>query len=140
MPFDCLDHELLTAKLDAYGLSLPALRLIHDYLSNRKKRTKIDDSYSSWSKIILAVPQGSVLGPLLYNVFLANLFLVVKEMDIASYADDTTTFIVENNIDNVIALLEQVSDALFNCFKSDCLKSNVDKCHVLVYTNKTLRT
>ena len=78
-----------------------------------KKRTKIDDNYSSWSKIILAVPQGSILGPLLYNVFLANLFLVVKEVDIASYADDTTTFIVENNIDNVIALLEQVSDALF---------------------------
>ena len=44
--FDCLDHELLTAKLNAYGFTLPALRLIHDYLSNRKERTKIDDNYS----------------------------------------------------------------------------------------------
>ena len=46
--FDCLDHELLTVKLDAYGFSLPALQLIHDFLSNRKQRTKID-TYSSWS-------------------------------------------------------------------------------------------
>ena len=46
--FECLDHELLMAKLNAYGLNLPTLRLIHDYLSNRKQRTKISYSYSEW--------------------------------------------------------------------------------------------
>ena len=56
--FDCLDHELLIAKLNAYGFNLPALRLIHDYLSNRKQRTKINDNYSSWSEILFGVPQG----------------------------------------------------------------------------------
>ena len=112
--FDCLDHELLTAKLNAYGFTLPALKLNHDYLSNRKQRTKIDDNYSSWSEILFDVPQGSILVPLLFNIFLVNLFFVVKDIDIASYADDSTTFIVENNIDNVIESLEQVSDALFN--------------------------
>ena len=132
--FDCLDHELLTAKLNAYGFTLPALRLIHDYLSNRKQRTKIDDNYSSWSEILFGVPQGSILGPLLFNIFLADLFFVLKDIDIASYADDSTPFIVENNIDNVIASLEQVSDALFNWFKNNRLKNNVDKCHVLVST------
>ena len=134
--FDCLDHELLTAKLNAYGFTLPALRLIHDYLSNRKQRTKIDDNYSSWSEILFGVPQGSILGPLLFNIFLADLFFVVKDIYIASYPDDSTPFIVENNIDNVIASLEQVSDALFNWFKNNRLKNNVDKCHVLVSTNK----
>ena len=59
---------------------------------------------------------------------------MVKDIDIASYADDSTPFIVENNIDNVIASLEQVSDALFNWFKNNRLKNNVDKCHVLVST------
>ena len=56
--FDCLDHELLTAELNTYGLTLPALRLIHDYLLNRKQRTKIDDSCYFWSEILYGVPQG----------------------------------------------------------------------------------
>ena len=136
--FDCLDHELLTAKLNAYGFTLPALRLIHDYLSNRKQRTKIDDNYSSWSKILFGVPQGSNFGPLLFNIFLTNLFFVVKDIDIESYADGSTPIIVENNIDNIIAALEQVSDALFNLFKNNRLKTNVDKCRVLVRTNKAV--
>ena len=134
--FDCLNHELLTAKLNAYGFTLPALRLIHDYLSNRKQRTKIDDNYSSWSEILLSVPQGSILGPLLFNTLLPDLFFVVKDIDIASYANDSMPFILDNNTDSVIASLEQVSDALFNWFKNYCLKNNIDKCHVLVSTNK----
>ena len=61
--FDCLPHDLIIAKLNAYGFSLSALRLIHDYLSNRKQRTKINLTYSSWEEILFGVPQGSILGP-----------------------------------------------------------------------------
>ena len=102
----------------------------------QKTQTKIDVNYSSWSEILFGVPQGSILGSILFNIFLADLFFVLKNIDIASYADDSKAFIVENNIDNVIASLEQVSDALFNWLKNNRLKNNVDKCHVLVSTNK----
>ena len=136
--FDCLDHELLIAKLNAYGFSLPAIRLINDYLSNRKQRVKIDGNYSSWSDILFGVPQGSILGPLLFNIFMADLFFVMKDVDIASYADDTTPFIVENDIDKTITSLEEVSKTLFDWFKNNRLKSNADKCHALVSTNASV--
>ena len=67
--FDCLDHELLIAKLNAYGFSLTALKLVHNYLSNRKQRTKINQQYSSLLEITFGATQGSILGPLLFNIF-----------------------------------------------------------------------
>ena len=76
--FDCLDHELLTAELKAYDFNLPALRFINDYLSNRKQRTKIENTYITWLDIIFGVPQGSILGPQLFNVFLVDLLFYCK--------------------------------------------------------------
>ena len=67
--FDCLDHELLMAKLNAYGFSLTALKLLHNYLSNRKPQTEISSTYSSLLEIIFAVPQESIVGSLLFNIF-----------------------------------------------------------------------
>ena len=67
--FDCLHLELLIAKLNAYVFSLTALKLVHNYLSNRNQRTKINSTYSSLLEIIFGVPQGSILGFLLFNIF-----------------------------------------------------------------------
>ena len=67
--FDCLPRELLIAQVDAYGFKKSSLKLMHSYLSNSKQRVKINDRYSSWSEMLFRVPQGSILGLLLFNTF-----------------------------------------------------------------------
>ena len=90
---DCLSHDLLLAKLNTYGFNLPALRLIQSYLSKRKQRTKINSEFSSWEEILFGIPQGSILEPLLFNIFLCDLFFEMNDLDFASYADDNTPFL-----------------------------------------------
>ena len=133
--FDCLSHEFLIAKLRAYGFSLNALRLVHSYLINRKQRTTINTKYSSWEEILFGVPQVSILGPLLFNIFLCDVFFIMNETEIASYADDNTPYTSCQNIDNVIRTLENDSVRLFKWFSNNQMKANKDKCHLLL-TNK----
>ena len=106
---DCISQELVLAKLHAYGLSLRALRLIYSYLINRKQRTRVNGDYSAWKEILFGVPQGSTLGPLLFNIFLCDLFLIMKETGFAIYADDNTPYVAAQNLDEVIKSLEDDS-------------------------------
>ena len=89
---DCLPHSLLVAKLSRYGFDIKALRFISNYLRDRKQRTKISDTYSSWEEVLYGVLQRSILGPLLFNIDLCDLFVLMDQHDIANYADDNTPF------------------------------------------------
>ena len=110
--FDCLCHELFIAKLEAYGLSYNSLMFIDSYLRNRFQRVRVNSSYSKWSEILSGVPQGSILGPLLFNIYLCDLFLFVTE-NIANYADDNSPYANEKDIDSVIKKLEDDTNALY---------------------------
>ena len=90
--FDCLHHELLIAKLDAYGFDIKSVKLIQQYLSNRKQRVKVGNAYSSWKEIFYGIPQGSILGLLIFNIFLCDLFYFHEGFAVVSYADDTTSY------------------------------------------------
>ena len=79
---------------------MSALRFVHSYLKNRMPGTKINSEYSSWKEITFGVPQGSIVGPLLFNIFLSDLFLIMQ--NIASYADDNTPYTTGNSIEEVI--------------------------------------
>ena len=86
--FDCLPHGLMVAKLHAYGLTRPACHLIADYLSDRKQRVKIANTRSSWVHLKKGVPQGSILGPLLFNIFINDMFMFIEKCSLYNYADD----------------------------------------------------
>ena len=90
--FDCILHDLLIAKLAAYGFDYNSLQMLQSYLSNRKQRTKINDAYSKFCEILFEVPQGSILGPLLFNIYICDMFYDINGYDIVSYADDNTPY------------------------------------------------
>ena len=129
--FDCLPHELLIAKLHSHGFSLNVLRLIHSYLSNRRQGTKINESYSSWEEILLGIPEGSILGPLLFNIFMCDVFFMVNEIGFTSYADDNTPFASRGRLDDVLDCLENAALKFFDWFSNNQMKANPDKCYLL---------
>ena len=128
--FDCIPHDLFIAKLEAYGFQIDALKLIYDYLSNRKQRVKINETFSSWKDKEFGVPQGSILGPLLFSIHLCDLFYFLEDLDIASYVDDTTIYTVKENKESVINTLETSSVILFKWFENNFMKANSDKSHI----------
>ena len=123
---DCITHDLIIAKLEAYGFQIDTLRLVYDYLSNRKQRVKLNETFSSWKDLEYGAPQGSILGPLLFKIHLSDLFYFLDDLHIASYADDTTLHTVKENKEFVINVLETSSQKLFKWFKNNFMKANSD--------------
>ena len=126
--FDCIPHDLIIAKLAAYGFDTNALKLIHNYLSNRIWK---------WKDIFYGVPQGSILGPLLFNIHLCDLFYFLENTDIASYADDNTLYSAQKNRETVINTIETSSQVLFDWFSDNFMKANSGKSHLLMSGTET---
>ena len=136
--FDCLSHDLLVAKLEAYGFGRSALKFISNYLRDRKQRTKVNGAYSSWKDIKYGVPQGSILGPLLFNIFINDIFYFINNVNIANYADDNTTYASSKNIMDLLKLLETETFSVLNWFRFNEMKSNNDKCHLIISCNRNI--
>ena len=125
--FDSMPHGLLIAKLRAYGMSKNACNMIVSYLSNRRQRVKISGEVSNWSTINRGVPQGSVLGPLLFNIFLNDLFLVQISGNIANYADDNHLYNKNVCVENLLDDLVNDANAAVTWFHENHMVANPEK-------------
>ena len=99
--FDTLNHDLLIAKLGAYGFETDALRYMKSYLKNRKQKVRVNKTFSEWERITTSVPQGSILGPLLFTIFVNDLFLFVSNASLGNYADDNTIYTFGDNLKTI---------------------------------------
>ena len=137
--FDCLPHSLLIAKLHAYGFDKTSTEYLKDYLSHRKQKIKINKTFSNWRNILHGVPQGSILGPLLFNVFLCDLFLFIPNIDLVSYADDNTPFAMGSSELEVINEIKSLAESLTLWFRNNCMKVNLDKIHLFLSDKKIFK-
>ena len=104
--------------------------MILSYLTDRKHRTKVNNYLYKWADIISGVPQGSILGPLLFNIYINDIFFFTQEDRIANYADDNTPYAIETNYTDMLDTLQLETQTLIKWFSTNFFKLNADKCEL----------
>ena len=110
-----------------------ALTLLHSYLNERKQRVKVNGPFSSWRTSTQGLPQGSVLGPLLFNIYINDLLIISCDTDICNYADDTSYSAHNTSRAKVIGKLEKAVCNSAIWFTNNYMKLNTDKCHLMIF-------
>ena len=135
--FDCLPHDLLLLKLKYYGLSESALSLLNSYLCKRKQCVKIGHNFRQMLELYKGVLQGSILGPVLFKMFINNIFLFAKHCDLYNYADDNTLSKSGHSLATVIKPLEDDSASLISWFSVNKMQANPGKFQAMAIGDKT---
>ena len=131
--YDCLPHDLLIAKLDAYGVGSNSLKLIYSYLTDRKQRVKVGSCFSTWKSLSKGVPQGSVLSPLLFNIFINDSFYAIEHSQVCNFADDNTIFACGETLDEVTKCIVNDTRIATNWFRLNEMVSNPEKFQLIFF-------
>ena len=122
--YDCLSHDLLIAKLEAYGFDIDSLNFLLDYLSLRKHRTKVGSSYNKWFEICRGIPQGSILGLLLFNIFINNIFFFIEKSENCNFADDNIVYSCAKDLPKIIEDLICTMKSILKWLRLNSLTGN----------------
>ena len=130
--FDCIPHDLIIAKLSSYDVSDEALSYIYSYLTNRRQCVRINNIHSQLETIISGVPQGSILGPILFNLSINDLFFFVVLASLYNFADDNTLSAFATTVSELIKILESESEVVIDWFKINKMVVNPDKFQAII--------
>ena len=124
--FDTINHDLLIAKLHVYRLSEESLKLVKSYLTGRWQTAKLNTAFSKWTEILLWVPQGFILGPFLFNIYINDSFFSTENTNVCIYIEDTTFDTCDSGFHNLILRLEHDSGLVIEWFECNYMKLNQD--------------
>ena len=135
--FDTVNHKILLEKLNHYGITGSSLSWLCSYLTNRKQCVKIENHYSNFQKIVCGVPQGSILGPLLFLIYINDIQNCSEILDFVLFADDTNIFLSGKNIQKLFTTMNEEISKINSWFETNKLTVNIDKtCYSIFHSQK----
>ena len=134
--FDCIPQDLLIAKLAAHSVDENLLMYIYPYLSNRNQCFRINSVHIKFQNVISGVPQGSIVGPALFNCFFNDFFYFIDKASVHNFADDNSLSAFGSNIKNLKLILESESKAAISWFQSNKMIVNPGKFQGIIIDKK----
>ena len=117
--FDCISHDLLIAKLHAYGLSFDTVTFLNLHLKDRKQNVRINNIFSAFQNILSGVPQGFILGPILFNIFLNDFLSCIKKSGLHNFADDNPIIVTCNTFTGLLNTFKQEAESAVSWLKQN---------------------